>query len=172
MAYCMFLRRSLYLTNKIFTLQSQIENIMEQKQSLLEFSANISDGVLTPEELANDPKNFNNYAEFYQSYQAFTETADSEGGAATTIGAIMTQAADQYPNDQSMMAINELLKSSVSQEYAKQYSKRIDALENELDIKQKKLETKLAAAEKELESVEQAEAKAIDRATPKYDGLA
>ncbi|MGM9994755.1 MAG: hypothetical protein ACI37R_08530 [Candidatus Avigastranaerophilus sp.] len=172
MAYGLFCRKKIYLTNLVFTLQSQLDNIMEQKQKMLNFSANIADGKVTAEELASDPTNFNNYGEFLTSYDAFINTSDDEGGAASTIGSIGSVAMEENNSEAYVAAIAEMLNQSVGTEYAQQYSKKIDAMENQLDMQQKRIETKLSAAEKQLEATEQAEAKAIERSTPKYDGVA
>ena len=171
MAYGLFCSKKIYLTNLIFTLQSQLNNIMYQKQKMLEFSANIADGKVTAEELAGDPTNFNNYSDFLMGYDAFINTSDDEGGAASTIGSIGSVAMEENSNEDYLAAIAEMLNQSVSTEYAQQYSKKIEALENQYDMQQQKIETKLSAAEKDLESTKDAEAKAIDRSTPKYDGV-
>ena len=171
MAYGLFCSKKIYLTNLIFTLQSQLNNIMYQKQKMLEFSANIADGKVTAEELANDPTNFNNYSDFLMGYDAFINTSDDEGGAASTIGSIGSVAMEENSNEDYLAAIAELLNQSVSKEYAQQYSKKIEAMENQYDMQQQKIETKLSAAEKDLESTKDAESQAIDRATPKYDGV-
>lgn len=171
MAYGLFCRKKIYLTNLVFTLQTQLDNIMDQKQKMLNFTANIADGKVTADELANDPTNFNNYAEFLMSYDAFVNTSDDEGGSATTVGNIGSIAMEENNSEAYMAAIAEMLNQSVSQEYAQQYSKKMDALENQLDMQQKRIETKLAAAEKQLQAVEDAEKSAIERSTPKYDGV-
>lgn len=171
MAYGLFCSKKIYLTNLVFTLQSQLNNIMYQKQKMLEFSANIADGKVTAEELAGDPTNFNNYSEFLMGYDSFINTADDEGGAASTIGNIGAVAMDENSNEDYLAAIAEMLNQSVSSEYAQQYTKKIEAAENKLDMQQQKIETKLSAAEKELEAVKTAEAQAIERSTPKYDGV-
>lgn len=166
MAYGIFTSRKISLTNQIFNLQQQLNNIMDQKQKMLNFSANIADGKITAEEMATDPTNVLNYSDFVSSYKAWLETPDSEGGCATSLGQITASTTDT-----SNGAIAEILEASVSIEYAKIYQKKLDAVENQLDMQQNKIQTKLAALEKDLEQVEQAEAKAIDRATPKYDGV-
>ena len=43
--------------------------------------------------------------------------------------------------------------------------------EQALEVEVKRLDTKVTALQKQLEAVEQAEGKAIDRATPKFSGL-
>ena len=171
MGYALFANRKIYLTNLVYQFQSQLDNIMMQKQDLISFSANIADGKVTVDEIASDPANFGNYSEFLQGADAYINTADDEGGAATTIGEIGSMAADQNNSEEYLASIAEMLNTSVSEKYAVQYNKKIEALENELDMQQKRIETKLSAAEKQLSATEEAEASAIDRATPKYDGV-
>lgn len=171
MGYALFANRKIMLTNLVFTLQCKLDNIMQQKQSLINFSANISDGKVTVEEIASDPTNFNNYAEYLQGADAYINTADDEGGAATSIGEIGSLAQEQNNSEEYLASIAAMLNEAVNQEYAKQYNKKLEALENQLDMQQKKIETQLTAAQNELQAVEQAEGKAIENATPKYNGV-
>ena len=171
MGYALFANRKIYYTNLVFTLQSKLDNIMQQKQSLLNFSANISDGKVTIEEIASDATNFNNYAEYLQGADAYINTPDDEGGAATSIGEIGAMAADQNNSEEYLAAIAEMLNQSVNEEYAKQYNKKLEAVENQLDMQQKKIESQLSVAQSQLQAVEEAEGQAIEKATPKYNGV-
>lgn len=171
MGYALFANRKIFYTNLVFTLQSKLDNIMQQKQSLLNFSSNIADGVVTVEELAGDASNFNNYSEFLQGADAYINTPDSEGGAASSIGEIGSIAANQNQSEEYLASIAEMLNTSVNEKYAQQYSKRLEAMENQLDMQQKRIESKLTVAQSQLQAVEQAEAKAIENATPKYNGV-
>ena len=172
MGYALFANRKIYYTNLVFTLQQKLDNISQQKQSLLNFSANISDGVVTIEEMASDATNYGNYSEFLAGAEAYANKADDEGGAATTTGAIGELALNQNDSEEYLQAVAEMLNKSVNEAYSKQYSKQLEAQENELDMQQKKIETQLTAAQQQLESIEQAEGNAITSATPKYSGLA
>ncbi len=172
MAYALFANRKIYYTNLVFTLQQKLDNISQQKQSLLNFSANISDGVVTVDEIASDATNYNNYTNFLAGADAYASTADDEGGAATTTGAIGDLALAQNDSEEYIQAVAEMINQSVNTAYAKQYSKQLEAQENELDMQQKKIETQLTAAQQELQSIEQAEGNAISQATPKYSGVA
>ncbi len=171
MGYALFANRKLYYTNLVYSLQSQLDNITQQKMSLATFSANISDGIVTVEEIASDATNLNNYIDYLYGAEEYQNLADDEGGAATSISEIGSMAVEQNDSDEYLAAIAEQLNTSVNEAYAKQYSKQLEARENELDLKQGQIETKLTAAQKELEAVEDAEAKAIENATPKYSGL-
>lgn len=171
MGYALFANRKLYYTNLVFTLQSKLDNISQQRQSLLNFSANISDGKVTTDEIASDASNFGNYAEFLQGADAYINTDDADGGAASTITSIGDFASAQGYSEEQMATIAELLNESVNETYARQYAKKLEAVENQLDMQQKKIETQLTAAQQQLQAVEQAEGQAIQAATPKYSGI-
>ena len=47
----------------------------------------------------------------------------------------------------------------------------VSVKENALEMEVKRLDTQISALQKQLEAVEQAESKAIDRATPKFNGV-
>ncbi len=170
MGYALFAHRKIFLTNEIFMLQQKIDNIAQRKISLLNFSANISDGKVTVEEIASDASNFSNYCEFMQGAQEYIDKADDEGGAGTTIGSIGSLAADQNQSEEYLAAIADTLNTVVNEKYAQQYNKQLEVVENQLDMEQKKLETQLSARQQELQAVEQAEGQAIQNATPKYSG--
>lgn len=171
MGYALFANRKIYYTNLVYTLQSKLDNIMQQKQNLLNFSSNIADGKVTVEEIASDASNFNNYSAYLQGADAYINTADDEGGAATSIGEIGSLAAEENNSEEYLASIAEMLNTSVNEKYAQQYSKKLEAMENQLDMQQKKIETQLSTAQSQLQAVEDAEGQAIQNATPKYNGV-
>lgn len=171
MGYALFANRKIYYTNLVFTLQSKLDNIMQQKQNLLNFSSNIADGVVTVEEIAGDATNFNNYTAYLEGADAYINTADDEGGAATTIGSIGSLAAEQNDSEEYLASIAEMLNTTVNEKYAQQYNKKLEAMENQLDLQQKRIETQLSVAQSQLQAVESAESQAIQSATPKYNGV-
>ncbi len=171
MGYALFANRKIYYTNLIFSIQQQLDNITQQKMSLMNFSGNISDGQVTVDEIASDASNLSNYKDYLAGADAYANKADDEGGAATSIGEIGGMAAQQNNSEEYLASIAEMLNKSVNEAYSKQYSKKLEILENQLDMKQKQLETKLTAAQSQLQTIEQAEAQAIQQATPKFAGL-
>mgnify|MGYP006916313689 CR=1 FL=1 len=172
MGYALFASRKIYYTNLINELQQKLDNISQQKQSLTNFNANISDGLVTVEELAGDAANFNNYQQYIAGADEYINKADAEGGAATSIAQVGSLAAEKSTDPAYLASVAEQLNKTVSQQYAQQYAKQLAATENQLDMQQKKIETQLTVAEQELEAVEQAEGKEIQKATPKYSGIA
>lgn len=171
MGYALFANRKIFYTNLVYSLQTKLDNIMQQKQSLLNFSANISDGKITVEEIASDPTNFNNYSEYLQGADAYINTANDEGGAATTIGSIGSLAAEQNDSEEYLASIAELLNTSVNEKYAQQYNKKLEAMENQLDMQQQKIQSQLTVAQSQLQAAEDTEGEAIEKATPKYNGV-
>ncbi len=171
MGYALFTNRKIQLSNLIFTLQCQLDNIMTQRQYLLNFSSNISDGIVTVEEMASDPTNFNNYNEYLYGAQACIDTPDDEGGMGTTIGGIGDYAATVNNSDEYLASIANMINQPVCEAYAKQCSDKLNALDNQLDMQQKRIESKISALQTQLQSVEDAEGKAIEAATPHFSGL-
>ncbi len=80
------------------------------------------------------------------------------------------------PDEQTMAQINAQIQSMQSQ-----FDQQADAInreiylvgvkENAIEMEVKHLDTQVTAVEKQLSAVEEAEAAAIDRATPKFKGL-
>ena len=167
MGYALFANRKIYYTNLIFTLQSKLDNIMQQKNSLLTFSANIADGKLTVDEMASDATNFNNYAEYLHGAAAYLNTDEVQD----TVGEISSIATETNESEEYLATIAELLNTSVNEEYARQYNKKLEVLENQLDMQKTKIESQISAAQRQLEAVEESEGQAIEKATPKYNGV-
>ena len=168
MGYALFTCRKIYYVNMINNLNAQLDNIAQQKQALLNLSANIADGKVTVDELASDPSNLNNYLSFIEGSDAYKNSEQGAGDVTGTIGGFMS--GKEY-SEQDAAAIAQLLDESLGTEYAKAQTKKLVANENQLDMQQKRLETKLTAAQRQLEAVEQAEAQAVQNSTPKYAGL-
>ena len=168
MGYALFTCRKIYYVNMINNLNAQLDNIMQQKQSLMSLSANIADGKVSVDEIASDPGNLNNYLSFMQGSDAFKKSDQGSGNVVSTVGGFLT--GKEY-SEQDAAAIAQLLDESLGTDYAKAETKKLVAAENQLDMQQKRLETKLTAAQRQLEAIEQAEGQAIQSSTPKYAGL-
>lgn len=171
MGYALFANRKLVLTNTVNMLQMQLDSIMQQRNSLLQFSANICDGNLTAEELASDATNMPYYENFVQGLEAFGNSDQAKDAA----GKIQDNAQGQNPNaatdDAYMLNIMSLFDQSVREKYAESEMKKIAVQENKLEMQQKKIETQLTAAQNQLKAVEEAEGQAIQNATPKFNGV-
>ena len=178
MGYALFASRKIMYTNLVNTLQMKLDNIMMQKQSLLTFSANISDGQITAEEVANDLTNLTNYNDYntaYASYDPYTQDANGNIISLRDYTQQQAELASANMDDETAAAYIQSqmysAEKSIADSFSKQYTKKLEALENQLDLEQERIESQLTVAEKQLEAVEEAEGKAIDRATPKYNGV-
>ena len=171
MGYALFANRKLYLHNMEFMLQQKLDNIMRAEQRMLEFSANITDGKVTIEEMASDPSNYYNYMTFLGGSDAFKDMEDADGGYGTTVSEIGNMAYETDQSEAYLAAVASLLDTSVGEIYAQQECKKVEAEQHRLEMEKNKIETQLTAVQKEIESVEDAEGKAIEQATPKYSGV-
>lgn len=169
MGYSLFTSRKLFYCNMISMINSQLDTIAQAKMNLMTLSANIADGKITAEEIASDPMNLNNYIGFIQGSDAFKQSEEGGGSAAGVVSDLMNE--KQYSKE-DFDAIAKLLDESLGAEYAKVQSKRLAAEETKLDLQQKRLETKLTAAQQQLQQIQEAEGRAIESATPRYAGLA
>ncbi len=171
MGYALFANRKLYLINKEFMLQQKLTLLTEESMRMAEFSANIFDGKVTLEEMASDPSNYYNYMLFLEGSDAFKEMEDADGGYGTTVSEIGNMAYETDQSEAYLAAVASLLDTSVGEIYAQQECKKVEVQQNLIELEQQKIQTQLTAVTKELESVEDAEGKAIEQATPKYSGV-
>ena len=176
MGYALFASRKIMLTNQINSLQLELDQIMNQKQNLLNFSANISDGSVSFDDVIDDFGNYNEYVTYQNNFDQYYETIRDVSNETFAKARESWQQQNQGYTDEELAAyelqVQERILSAAGQDYYKNIeSKRIEAIENELEMKQKKIETKLTAAKNDLQSVEQAEGQAIQNATPKYNGV-
>ena len=77
-----------------------------------------------------------------------------------------TKARNEYVNQ-----YNEEYEAQNQEEIARDLQEQIAKMENELDKRQKTLETKIQAYQADLQSTEKAEANGIQNSTPKYAGV-
>ena len=180
--YAIFTMRKLMLTNRVNQLNFKLMQLAQKTQDLASYSANISDGIITPEEAANSPASLFNRQSAYMT--STMPNALNQANLATQTYMAQYNAMNQSSNGQLMntidstgttSTINEAaLRSSYFQQAmeaaAKNEQKKIQAIEKEMDQQRLTLETQLQAAQAELKSVEEAEGKAIEASAPKYSG--
>ncbi len=188
MGYVLFASRKLALTSRLNMLQLQLTMIQEEKQNLLNYSAAVADGVITSDEWAENTGCYSSLVAFNQN--AYDQNPNNQQRAAA---AIQTSQNEYLANNgiDSNFATNTSLTpeqiaahqasldtitantiNSVKADYARNVeAANIAAMENQLDLQMKKIETQISATQNELQSVEQAEAQNIQSATPKYAGL-
>lgn len=217
MGYVLFASRKIMLTNQINTYQLELDQIMNEKIRLMNFSAGVADGDASLDDVINDFSNVFNYDTFNTGRNAYISKLQGTitSASATALDNFDAQNTDyntyitaKLPSNYSSMtpedqakkleelrlewqtenaasytnyvkqrlaykqSIDDSVLNSLGQEYYQNVeSKKIAARENELDVKQKRLETKISALQADLQACEQAEAKGIQNATPKYAGL-
>ena len=216
MGYAIFANRKIMLTNELNSLQVKLDQIMNEKMNLLNFSASIADGTVSDEEFYGDYTNAHNYSVFQNERDAYvrsnngydnvnsmlwkykTENSDWNENVwknmpgdyydkpAEERQRLMDEAMEKWKNGENSKSYEKFVKDydayqrqinngivgSLQKEYYQNVeSKRIAAMENQLEMKQKKIESQITIVQNDLQSCEQAEAKAIQNATPKYAGL-
>lgn len=172
MGYALISARKVHLTSKINQLNYELMKISQQRHELHIYGSGLSDGYLDFEEMFGMPMALRPFALQYamNGHKTALEGAgqDAQLGFAQLMG---TPYGAQLPQEQHASLLNALFQQAFKTRLAeakKAEEARIHVIENELDMKQKKLETQLAAANQELQSVEKGEEAAIGRATPKY----
>lgn len=172
MGYALFANRKIFYTAVVNSLQLQLDQISQKRMDLANYSMSIADGVVSSDEVLNDLGNSDQYMQYFAGLEQFQNanpaTITDANGNQMDIGTYY-YGANATP-EQKVYA-EQQYQQGLAEQYSKNISQQISKLDNELEMQQKRVETKLTAAEKQLEAVEQAEAQAIDRATPHYAGL-
>ncbi|MBQ9246311.1 hypothetical protein IJ182_08605 [bacterium] len=182
MGYALFCNRKLMLTSRLSDLQVELDSVARQKQNLLDYEAAIADGEVTVDERCSNVI-LSGHFDQIESIWVAKEGSNGMDGEWTDVmtrevGGAMTSYYDNNPQAteeeaaKAQQQYEEAARKALRQNYVKEVeTKRLAAIENQLDQMQKKLETKISATQQELQSVEQAEAQAIQNATPKYAGV-
>lgn len=182
MGYALFAQRKVSLVAQIADLQWQLMDIANQKHAMIQYEAVIADGAITDNELFDNP---GIYANLLQAQESFAGIATNNSSYINEAKATKeNELAELYPDkfvngvtsdqdiERQLAEYQAYLEAKVCQEYVqKVHQKELAVKESALDQKQKRIETRLTAMQQELQSVEQAEAQAIQNATPKYAGL-
>lgn len=171
MGYALFAAQKINYSNLIFNYQMQLNAISDERIKLTEFIANISDGDISVDDILSDPTNIDKYLEFNESSNSYAGAMVDGDGTEGHAGIDIEELAGEGASDTDKENIRTALIEKYKKEHAKYYQKKYEVEDQKLEAQQKKIETKLTAAQKQLEQIEQAEAKAIDSATPKYAGL-
>ena len=174
MGYALLSARKILLTSRINQFNFALQRISEQRLELHKYGTSLSDGYLSLDEMAGMPMSLRPFALQYamQGHMGamYGAMQDAQSMFNTYAfgpnGQQFQQFAAQQPNIMNTL-FQQALKPRLA-EARKAEEARIHVIENELDMKQKKIETQLKAAEQEIQSVEKGEEAAIGRATPKY----
>ena len=168
MGYALFANRKLFYTHLVHQLQTELDMVTRKKMNLLTYSANLSDGAVTWEEMASDADNYYLYKNFLACCQARN---DSDESIQSVFDEILTGAANDGCSEEDIQLFRQAIENSANVQYSQQITKQLEAQEEQLDLQQQKIQSELTVAQSQLQAVEQAEAKAIERATPKYNGV-
>ena len=178
--YAIYTMRKLMLTNRINTLNYKLMQISQKTQDLAAYAANISDGIITPEEAANSPaslfkrqslymtttvQNAMNQANLATQTYMNQYNAMNQASGGTVANTIDPTGTTSVPNQ--ALLTNAYFKQAMDAA-AKNEEKKIQVLEKELDQQRLSIETQLKAAQAELEQVEKAEDQGIKASAPKY----
>ena len=179
--YAIFTMRKLQLTQRINQLQYRQMQLAQRLADLSAYAGNIADGIITPNEFMNSPAsifgvqmNYLNSSIPKALYQAGTATQMYM----TNINNMNAMSGGQYgmavdPGNPNSIYVNQFF---VFNSYLKQAleaagkaeAAKIKQMETNIQSEKLQIDTQLKAAEKELEGVEEAESKGIERSTPKY----
>ena len=179
--YAIFTMRKLQLTQRINQLQYRQMQLAQRLADLSAYAGNIADGIITPNEFMNSPAsifgvqmNYLNSSIPKALYQAGTATQMYM----TNINNMNAMSGGQYgmavdpskPNSiyvNQVFVFNSYLKQAL-EAAGKAEAAKIKQMETNIQSEKLQIDTQLKAAEKELEGVEDAESKGIERSTPKY----
>ena len=170
MGYVMMSARKVYLTGKINEYNFQLEMLSKQKHELLTYAENISDGRLSLGEMAGMPLALRGMALQYAccGQDPAFQMARQEGNMfAQNYMASLANSCGCDPDAITRYFVEQAFKARIA-ECKKAEEARLHVIENDIDMKMKKIETRLKAAQQELQSVEKAEDQAIQRSVPKY----
>ena len=179
--YAIFTMRKLQLTQRINSLQYRLMQISQKLQDLAVYAGNVADGVISPSEFMNSPAsifgvnmNFLNNSVPKALYQASMSTQMYTNNIINLNNASGGQYAyaldPSNPNsiyNNQFFVFNSFFKQALDAA-GKAEAAKVKRFETDLQNEKLMIDTQLKAAEKELESVEKAEEKGIERSTPKY----
>ena len=168
MGYALFANRKIYYTSLKNQLQMKLDAVSQKRFDLMTYSANISDGDITFDEISGDLQNYGNYVRFWQEAEAYRATDDEYQTAYTET---MGRAQDANYDDESLWQLEQSLIKSGNEAYAEKLSKKLEVEEAKLEAEQKKIESQLSVVDSQLQAVEQAEGDAITKSAPKFAGL-
>jgi len=179
--YAIFTMRKMQLTQRINSLQIRLMQISQKLQDLSAYAGNVADGIITPSEFMSSPASiFGVNMNYLNSSvpRALYQASMSSQMYMNNIMNINYQSGGQYgfavdPNNANSLynnqffVFNSFFKQALDAA-GKAEAAKVKRLETDLQSEKLAIDTQLKAAEKELESVEKAEEKGIERSTPKY----
>ena len=168
MGYALFANRKLFYTHLVHQLQTELDMVTRKKMNLLTYSANLSDGRVTYDEMASDADNYYLYKDFLATCDARNTTDEAYQ---SVFNEILTGAANAGCSQEDLELFKASIADSANLKYSQELTKKLEVQEEQLDLQQQKIQTELSVAQSQLEAVQQAEGQAIKNATPKYNGV-
>lgn len=152
-----FASRKITLYSMIADINYQMNLLSQQRMNLTSLSMLISDGQVSQQE--------------YLQANTYVKNGIN---SVFQMGSMMNQQAAMMGQQTPAIYSNQMNPTvTILSDYAmQQCNTNLAAQEKALELQIKSLETKLSMYEKELETVESAEGKSIQRSTPKYTGVA
>lgn len=179
--YAIFTMRKLQLTQRINNLQYRLTQISQKLQDLSVYAGNVADGIISPSEFMNSPASiFGVNMNFFNNSvpKALYQASVSSNMYMQNMQNMQMASGGQYgmavdPNNVNALQQNQFFVFNSFFKQAldaagKAEAAKVKRFETDLENEKLMIDTQLKAAEKELESVEKAEEKGIERSTPKY----
>ncbi len=180
--YALFTARKLMLTNRVNQINYKLMQLAQKQQDLATYAANISDGIITPEEAANSSASIYQRQSLFMtqnSTNAYQQANMAAQNYVAQYNAVNGSTNGAYANSIdttgttssiNVAALTNGYYQQAMEAAARNEQTKIQAIEKEIDTQRLSLETQLKAAQAELENVEKAEDSAIKSSAPDYSG--
>lgn len=162
-------------------MQYRLTQITQKLQDLSVYAGNVADGIISPSEFMNSPASiFGVNMNFFNNSvpKALYQASVSSNMYMQNMQNMQMASGGQYgmavdPNNVNALQQNQFFVFNSFFKQAldaagKAEAAKVKRFETDLQNEKLMIDTQLKAAEKELESVEKAEEKGIERSTPKY----
>lgn len=170
--YAIFTAQKIYYLNKKNNLQLELNDIMEERSKLTAFASSISDGQITSDEIVNDFQNYDLYAQFNAGVEQYVSlnpfSAADENGNIIDVG---TYLYGENATAEQQIQAQQYYYNALAEQYAKNIENQLSNMDNELELRQKNIETQISIVQSQYQAAEQAEASGIGNAAPKFGGV-
>lgn len=173
MCLLMLHRRRLDIIHQKYAINARLNEMNRKLQDLQQYAANIADGSISMNDMANTPASMFNRTLMYMTYSHNGALMGANQNMQQmmmlpNIQAQMSQMQD--PNQQQMYQqwIFRNLYQQEREKFSKQEGKLLNEQEKEMQKEKAKLETQLKMLEAELEGVKQGEQDAVKQWKPEY----
>ena len=180
--YAIFTMRKMQLTQRINNLQYRLMQLSQKLQDLSVYAGNVADGIISPSEFLSSPASIfganMNYFNRSVPKALFEASQSTQMYNANMINMNMASGG-QYGMAVDPSNFNSMLQQNQFFVFNSFFKQALDAagkaeaaqvkrLETDITNQKLMIETQLKAAETELQKVEDAESKNIEKTAPKY----